>query len=126
MNLQLSSAAMPFLFLGLSSCAQDPTLDGKSFVIYWYDANHPEEQVQDTLVFQDGQLDCLHTHTWGFSAGAYTCTKEGDSFPFQSTLASPSEGTIQWTGKVDGDKVSGQFFWPKEDMTFKFTGIIQG
>jgi hypothetical protein len=80
----------------------------------------------DTLVFVDGQADCMQTHQFGFSAARYTCERTGDKMTFTSTMNSSVEGTISWSGTIDGHSISGEFYWPKEQMTFAFTGKVIG
>jgi hypothetical protein len=36
------------------------------------------------------------------------------------------EGTISWSGTIDGQNIIGEFYWPKEEMTFAFVGEVIG
>lgn len=125
MRSTITIAFATLFLIQINSCAQTSSLDGKTFIIEWYDANNPGSKTADTLIFDQGRVDCMQTHRYGFGAADYSCEKDGDKLTFKTTMTSTQEGSISWTGTVEGDRVSGEFYWPKEKMTFRFTGVLR-
>jgi hypothetical protein len=71
-------------------------------------------------------MDCRGTQQWGFEAADYKCTENDREITFESTMVSATEGTTKWSGIVRGSHIEGEFYWPKEDMTFRFSGELKG
>jgi hypothetical protein len=69
---------------------------------------------EDTITFENGLFRSLDCENWGFGAGSYTVEKKGDAYHFRSTLLSPGRGSLEWTGKIVGDKASATFRWTHE------------
>ena len=119
---KLFSSAMMIIFFGATmftnlSCSNSnaqATLDGKSFTIYIMEGNKPEAESSETLTFSGGMLESDLCFLWGFGKAAYTSKKDGKAIQYDATMTSSTEGTMHWTGSVEGDKLTGDMIWHKE------------
>ncbi len=122
MMILLSTAVVP-----VTSCSQtgaNVTLDGKSFTVYETEGNAGFAAMSEKLIFNAGTLESDLCYLWGFTKSAYTATKEGKKIKFETTMTSPAEGTMHWTGAVEGEHLDGEMVWHKEgqaDIHYSYT-----
>jgi hypothetical protein len=85
---------------------------------------------EDVLSFSDGMFTSSACFQYGFKAGPYTATVEGDSIHFQAETNSPTHGKMEWKGTLKGDTLNVDYTWTKERWlwtTFReywFTGTL--
>ena len=103
-----NAAAMP------EAPTPPPTLDGKRFIVDMAEKKEGAEQSKDTLTFTNGSFQSLACIPWGFGAATYTATGETEATGFNAVCTSEKEGTMTWTGTIDGDKINGTTVWTKE------------
>lgn len=117
----MSVAGLVLLAVGiLTGCKKGGSLDGKTFQIQVTEPGKPPQP--DELIFAAGKLDSTECRKYGFAPAAYTVKKEGNAMSFTSEAKSEKEGTNRWTGKVEGDRVSGTLEWTKPGQaTIKYT-----
>jgi len=130
-----SAGALPLLLLSGILCAslilsctasgkEGPLLDGKSFTVITMPDGNSAEAMMENITFAAGRFDNDNCHLWGFGDGAYTAKESGDSIAFTATTTSSTEGTMEWTGTLRGDALSGSMVWKKagqDDMHYVFT-----
>ncbi len=88
-------------------------LDGKKFAGPG-GAKGRKPHHNDELVFEDGMFRSAQCEKWGFGAGPYTATIQGDTVHFRAETTSPTQGNLVWQGKVRGDTLEATFLWTKE------------
>ena len=100
------------------------TLAGRSFVVATKEGDKTDHP-SDTLVFTTDTFESVACREWGFGVASYTTATEDGVIRFTSTATSPKEGSIQWTGTVDGGQIKGEYVWKKEgqaDIHYTFEG----
>jgi len=112
------------LFGCIASYAQQSGLDGRQFKILL--ATTGTADTKETLVFDNGMMDPLDCHQWGFTATAYQAKNAAGMSTFRVICKTEKEGTMSWEGKVTGDTIEGSVSWKKEGQapiyyTFKGT-----
>jgi hypothetical protein len=65
----------------------------------------------DTLNFAKGRFESIACRPYGFGTAAYGARKLKSGWSFWAITKSHKEGTMHWTGKVVGDKISGTVQW---------------
>lgn len=124
----LSVISLFILSLMISACSQKEktvVIGNKQFVVTTMEAGKPETGVMEQVVFNDSMFDNLQCHEWGFTAGKYTATRDGENYNFEATMESPNEGSMMWKGMVMGDMVHGEMIWKKAgqaDLHYTFEG----
>lgn len=99
-------------------------LDGKTFS---GEAGYAgKEGEPDAFVFTAGTFRSTACDPYGFTAAPYEAMREGDAIRFKAVTKSPTDGTITWMGKAEGDRIEGTAVWrPKGkepvDMWFRAT-----
>ena len=97
-------------------------LDGKTFKVT---ITEPDKKTYgDTLVFKNGSFDSTECQKYGFKPAAYT----GDGGSFSATAKSDNEGTMEWSGTIKRDQISGKTVWTKPAQpayTYSFVGTLQ-
>jgi hypothetical protein len=98
--------ALLLIAIPLTLLAADP-LEGKIFVTLLDGDN-------DLLSFQNGMFHSSSCDEWGFGKGAYTTEETGDAISFRATTTSAKDGSMVWTGTVQGRSIKGSYLWTKE------------
>lgn len=104
--------------------AEAQSLDGRSFIVSSTDPSSGAT-TPDALTFSGGNFESLGCRLWGFAPAAYQSTTEGSGTTFTTVATSPTEGTMTWTGVVEGDHIRGTALWSKvgqDDITYPFDG----
>lgn len=83
------------------------SLDGKVFTTLLDGEN-------DVLTFENGTFHSSSCDEWGFNKGEYTVEEKGNSISFQATTTSENDGTLVWTGTIQGDTINGSYNWSKK------------
>jgi hypothetical protein len=97
----------------LAQEASAAALDGRTFTVSVTEQGKTEATT-DTLIFATGTFRSTACDEYGFTAAPYA-TSEGEmGLEFSATASSETEGTIAWTGTVEGDAIHGSFTWTKE------------
>jgi len=108
----LSASALVALLLASGSlCAAGP-LDGKTFSVEM-GKKGKKASSPDQLVFADGTFRSTACDKYGFAAVPYEAKQEGDKTTFTATAKSAKQGTMRWSGTVQGDSVSGEATWDR-------------
>ena len=68
----------------------------------------------DVLTFNDGTFHSSSCDEWGFGKGEYTTEAKEDSISFEATTTSEKDGTMVWTGTIQGDTINGSYYWSKK------------
>lgn len=92
--------------------ASTPTLDGKVFIGELGEKGKPSGDV-DEYSFRAGMFHSLACDAYGFGPAPYHATK-GDGIEFESQTVSPTEGHMEWKGRVKGKSLVGTVVWTKE------------
>jgi hypothetical protein len=120
--LSLLAAAAIAVGTGRPAAAQG-ALDGRAFTV---STTEPGEQnVPDHLTFVSGSFESMGCRPFGFTPVAYTAAADGDATTFTATSTSLTEGSIAWSGRIDGDQIDGNATWTKEGqdpMSWTYTG----
>ena len=101
-------------------------LDGKKFSIQLMQGDKPD--AKEAIVFDNGMMDPLDCHQYGFTATAYQAKNSGNMLTWVCITKSEKEGTMAWQGKITGDQIDGSVSWSKAgqatiNYTFKGTAI---
>lgn len=123
------SAVILFLFMHIQAFSQQPpatVLDGKQYKIDLMKDGKLDSK--ETLVFENGMMDALECHQYGFSATRNNVKQAGDLITFMVISKSEKEGTMNWQGKVTGENIEGSVSWVKQgqatiNYTFKGTEV---
>jgi hypothetical protein len=106
----LCASALVALLVASGTLAAAGSLDGKTFSVQMgkkgKSAGNP-----DDLIFADGTFRSTACDKYGFTAAAYEAKQDGDKTTFTATAKSAKQGTMVWTGTVQGDAVSGEASW---------------
>ena len=102
-------------------------LDGKKFSIQLMKGGTLDSK--ETIVFDQGMMDPLDCHQYGFTAAKYEGKNSNGMFTWRSVSKSDKEGTMSWQGEITGDKIEGNVSWTKEgqapiNYTFKGTTAV--
>jgi hypothetical protein len=62
---------------------------------------------KETLVFHGGKLVVAGAVSQGYAPTLYQARDEENGTVFAAVLNDPSREAIEWTGKVDGDRIAG-------------------
>lgn len=62
---------------------------------------------KETLVFHGGKLVVAGAVSQGYSPTLYEARDEENGTAFAAILNDPSREAIEWTGRVDGDRIAG-------------------
>lgn len=62
---------------------------------------------RDTLVFHKGKLVVAGAVGKGYSPALYEARDEAQGTVFEAVLDEPSRDAIEWSGRVEGDRISG-------------------
>lgn len=106
--------------------ATPASLDGKMFVVSSKELGKEATEV-DTLVFTAGTFRSKACDQYGFTAGSYIVKGDAAMMMFNSTTTSSSEGRMEWSGSVTGDKIQGKVIWIKDgqaSITYEFNGMV--
>jgi hypothetical protein len=112
-----------------SSWAQAPAgaLEGKTFDVVLTEEGK-ESGDKDQLIFKDQKFESVGCRQYGFGPVAYTTeSADGGATAFQATTSSATEGTIEWRGTAEGDRVEGHMLWKKQgqnDIAYSFSGTL--
>lgn len=101
-------------------------LDGKTFN---GEAGYSDKEGKpDSFVFTVGTFRSTGCDPYGFTAAAYEALREGDVIRFKAVTKSPTDGTITWMGKVEGDRIEGTAVWRpkgKKPVDMWFQGTLE-
>jgi hypothetical protein len=103
-------------------------LDGKKFSIQMMKGGALDSK--ETIVFDQGMMDPLDCHQYGFTAAKYEVKNSGGMYTWHVITKSDKEGTMSWQGKITGDNIEGNVSWTKEgqapiNYTFKGTTAVK-
>ena len=110
-----------------SAAAKAPSLDGKVFIVDFYDPGKAEPS-KDTLSFTDGAFHSIDCDEYGFTAANYTASADGERVAFSASTTSDAEGRMDWKGTVTGDKIEGTVIWTKKGqdaINYHYSGVLQ-
>jgi hypothetical protein len=62
---------------------------------------------KETLVFSGGKLVVAGAVNQGYSPTLYRATAEENGTVFAAVLDNPSRDAVEWSGRVDGDRIAG-------------------
>jgi hypothetical protein len=105
---KLTLAFVALALLAAKGLAAQPALDGKSFQGTMQQEG--KKGIPDTFSFAGGQFHSSACDKYGFGRATYDAQPDGR---FDATTVSPTDGTIQWHGKVEGDQLQGEALWLK-------------
>ncbi|MFN0152552.1 MAG: hypothetical protein ACKVU1_17760 [bacterium] len=107
------------------SLAMSATLDGE---IYEVRISEPgKDPIVDRLSFLNAMFVSSECIQYGFTASGYAAAVMGDAVTFEVLATSAGEGTISWTGVIEGDAIEGRMVWELEGKgaaTYTFTGAL--
>ena len=92
--------------------SKDASLDGMTFVGEMGEQGKTKGD-SDTFVFQDGTFQSAACEPYGFEPASYTATEEGNAVTFHAKAESSNEGTMTWTGAMNGEELTGTAIWTK-------------
>jgi hypothetical protein len=101
-------------------------LDGRSFDVVVTEEGK-ESGDKDQIVFKDQQFESVGCRQYGFGPVAYTTELSDGVVTFQATSTSPTDGTIEWRGTVEADRIEGQMLWHKQgqkDLAYSYAGTL--
>ena len=105
----------------------DIPLDGKRFSITIVSSNDDNMKTPEELIFRGGKVDAPVCHLYGFQAASYQTVNNAGVISFSFTNDSEDEGTLYFTGMVNGEKICGTYLWKKEgreDLVYRFEGAL--
>jgi hypothetical protein len=126
---------MMALFLGIMWAAgvalAADSLDGSTWTVRLVPdaeaSNRGERVADDVLIFDKGQFSSTTFVPFGFKPGRYVAGATGGAWTAQ--LASGTYGTIDWTGQVSENTITGNCVLHKNDgstIRYSFSGKKQG
>ena len=80
---------------------------------------------KETLVFHGGRLVVAGAVSRGYSPTFYSAHDEDNGTAFAAILNDPSRDAVEWTGRVDGDRIAGVVIVRERDgrvVRYAFTG----
>ncbi len=80
---------------------------------------------RETLVFHNGRLVVAGAVNRGYSPTLYEARDEENGTVFAAVLNDPSHDAVEWTGRVDGDRITGVVIVRERDgrvVRYAFTG----
>ena len=95
-------------------------LDGRAFAVSLKVVEGQAKETPDTLTFREGTFDSSACQPLGFGAAVYTATQDGEAVTFDATSTSATHGTNVWSGRVEGDRISGTLDWTKDGKTIRY------
>jgi hypothetical protein len=118
----LALVALALLAHGAGAAAPLP-LDGKSFQGSMVEKG--KKPITDTFEFGSGQFHSTSCDKFGFGRGDYSVQPDGH---FDATTMSSTDGTIEWHGRIEGDRLTGQALWlkpGKEPIRYQVEGTLK-
>ena len=67
------------------------------------------------MIFGRGSFLSTACRPYGFTKAKYKAWKDGENIAYEMTTTSPTDGTMDWKGKVAGDKIEGSVKWTDRD-----------
>ena len=118
------TAGLLLLVMAVHAQQTQSLLDGKKFSIELMKGGTLDSK--ETIVFDQGMMDPLDCHQYGFTAAKYEGKNSAGMYTWRAVSKSDKEGTMSWQGKITGDKIEGNVSWTKEgqatiNYTFKGT-----
>jgi hypothetical protein len=123
----LAASALATLLIGAFPLAAAGPLDGKTFSVQMGKKGKASSKPDD-LMFADGTFRSTACDAYGFTAAPYEGKQEGDKSTFTANAKSPKQGTMSWTGTVQGDAVSGEATWSRvrrQPVRYWFKGSLK-
>jgi hypothetical protein len=80
---------------------------------------------RDTLVFHDGKAVIAGEVAKGYSPALYDAKDESGGTAFAVTMQEPGRERVEWTGRVDGERITGAIVVRAQDgkiQRYVFTG----
>lgn len=80
---------------------------------------------KETLVFHGGRLVVAGAVSRGYSPTLYSARDEDNGTAFAAILNEPSRDAVEWTGRVDGDRIAGVVIVRERDgrvVRYAFSG----
>lgn len=80
---------------------------------------------KETLVFHGGKLVVAGAVSQGYSPALYQAHEEENGTAFAAILDEPSRDAIEWSGRVDGDRIAGVVIVRERDgrvVRYAFSG----
>ncbi len=99
-------------------------MDGKSYAITYKDNGKDKK---DEISFEEGGFSSIECDRYGFGASTYETNQRDTTTIFKSTLISENEGTVKWSGIIDGEHVLGKFVWTKDGQktkSYRYSGSL--
>jgi hypothetical protein len=93
-----------------TTAARTNLIEGRKYVA---DAVLPDgTPITSELTFANGLMDSSACAKMGFQAGRYTVSQEGNVIVFRAQLTTKDGKSEVWTGRIDGDSISGDCVGP--------------
>ena len=115
----MRTVGVPVMVLALTVCwsgiplrAHEGTLDGKTFVGQ-VGKKGKRSGDKDQFVFTGGTFRSTACDAYGFGPAEYIATVNGDAITFEANAVSVKEGTMKWSGTIQGERVTGTTRWSK-------------
>src|SRR6185295_17956978 len=90
-----------------ASTTTPATLDGKTFVGESREPGKPGAE-KDEMTFAAGRFHSKGCDVYGFGDAPYSSTSDANGIHFNAVTTSEKEGTIAWSGTVNGDAITGR------------------
>ncbi len=84
---------------------------------------------KETLVFHGGKLVVAGAVSLGYAPTLYQARDEENGTVFAAVLNDPSRDAVEWTGRVDGDRIAGVMIVRARDgrvVRYAFSGERKG
>lgn len=103
-------ALLSFLVAPAAAEADTGLLDGRTFEVEMGKKGQTEGQA-NTLTFRSGTFLSEVCVKYEFPQSVYRAQRSGDSIEFRLVARSPSEGHMDWSGTVTGDRLEATAVW---------------
>lgn len=106
-----------FLCSSLCQAAEKPPaglLDKKVFVGAIGEKGKAKGET-DTIEFDLGRFRSRACDPYGFEDAPYTASEQDGIISFKADTASPTDGTMQWQGTIQGGQLTATAFWAQPD-----------
>ena len=98
--------------------AASKILDGRTFIVKT-GARGGQASDEDDLSFRDGKFYSSSCIVWDFGGGDYSTRVQGETIYFEAITLSKKHGRIEWSGEINGEKISGTYIWTKQRWYWK-------
>ena len=111
----------------LAFAKTEGVLDGKTFAGE-IGAKGKAAGDKDEFIFKEGTFRSAACDPYHFAAADYTTARSGDATAFMAKASSPTDGTMEWNGTIQGNQIEGTATWireGKQPLEHWFKGELQ-